>query len=241
MTSSRLPGKVILPADGKPLLCHLIERLKVAESINEIVLATTVNKSDDCLAELADREQVSCFRGSEEDVLGRVVGAADSTAADIVVAVTGDCPIIDPLIVEQNIRMFLNNPCDYLGNGHIPSYPIGMGSQIVRAETLRRVWEMTSDPLDHEHTTLFIRRHPELFSHFYLIAPPDHHWPDLRLTLDEEADYRLIKRIIEYFGSDHPFFSCREVIQLLKSKPDWVAINKMVRKTVIPKLNHKRE
>ena len=234
MTSSRLPGKVMLPANGKPMLEHLVSRLKQVKSIQEIVLATTINQTDDCLVKFAQQQGIAWFRGSEEDVMLRVIGAAESVDADIVVEVTGDCPVIDPLLIEQSIQMFLCNSCDYVVNGHIRSYPAGMGVQIFSLETLKRSAEMTNDPLDHEHVTLHIRNHPELFSHVYLIAPPDLFWPELGLVLDEQKDYELLKKIIEYFGDANPYFSCREVIELLKSKPEWVAINKDVRRTVIP-------
>jgi len=236
MTSSRLPGKVLLPANGKPMLEHLIDRLKQVQSVQEIILATTVNQTDDCLASFAQKHGISCFRGSEEDVMLRVIGAAESANADIIAEVTGDCPILDPLIVEQNIQMFLFNSCDYVSNGHVPSYPSGMGSQIFRLETLKRSAEMTSDPLDHEHVTLHIRNHPELFQHINLIAPPELYWPELCLELDVQEDYKLLKKIIEYWGDANPYFSCREVIELLRSKPDWIAINKNVKRTVVPTL-----
>lgn len=234
MTSSRLPGKVMLPANGKPMLEHLVNRLKQVRSIQEIVLATTLNQTDDCLVSLARQQGISYFRGSEEDVMIRVVGAAESVNADIIVEITGDCPIIDPLIVEQTIQMFLCNSCDYVSNGHIPAYPDGMGVQVFSLQTLKRSAEMTNDLLDHENVTLHIRNHPELFSHIYIIAPPDLYWPELSLTLDEQRDYELLKKIIEYFGDANPYFSCREVIELLKRKTDWVAINKDVKRTVIP-------
>ena len=147
MTSSRLPGKVLLPANGKPMLEHLVSRLKQVKSIQEIALATTVNQADDCLVQFAKQQGISWFRGSEEDVMSRVINAAESVNADIIVEITGDCPIIDPLIVEQTIKMFLYNSCDYLTNGHIRSYPVGMGCQVFRLETLKRSAEMTNDPL----------------------------------------------------------------------------------------------
>lgn len=230
MTSSRLPGKVLLPANGKQMLEHLINRLKQVKSIQEIVLATTVNQTDDPLVEFSRRNGISYFRGSEEDVMLRVIGAAESASMEIVVEITGDCPIIDPLIVEQTIQMFLHNSCDYASNAHIRSYPEGMDTQVFRLEILKRSAEMTNDPLDHEHVTLHIRNHPELFSHVYLIASPDLYWPELGLTLDEQKDYELLKKIIEYYGDANPYFSCREVISLLKSKPDWVLINRDVQR-----------
>jgi len=233
MTSTRLPGKVLLPAGGKPMLKHLVDRLRQVKSLQAIVLATTVNRTDDCLEALAREEGIACFRGSEEDVLGRVIGAADSVQADIVVEITGDCPIIDPLLVEQTIQIFLHNPCEFASNSLIKSYPDGMETQVFPLATLKRSAAMTNDPLDREHVTLHICQHPELFRHIYLIASPDLYWPGLGLTLDEKADYELLKKLIEYFGPSNPYFTCREVIALLRTKPDWVAINQQVRRTVI--------
>jgi spore coat polysaccharide biosynthesis protein SpsF len=163
-----------------------------------------------------------------------VIGAADSVNADIVVQITGDCPIIDPLLIEQTIQMFLHNSCDFASNSLISSYPDGMETQVFTLETLKRSAAMTNDPLDREHVSLHICNHPELFRHVYLIASPDLSWPGLGLTLDEKEDYELLKNLIEYFGPSRPYFSCREVIELLKTKPEWVAINQGVRRTVIP-------
>lgn len=228
MTSSRLPGKVLLPVLGRPMLQHLVERLRAVPSLDEIVLATTTNATDDVLATFAEAQGISVFRGSEDDVMTRVIGAAESAGADIVVEITGDCPIIDPDIVEQTIRMFLHHDADYVSNAHIRSYPDGMDTQVFRLETLKRSAAMTNDPLDHEHVTLHIRNHPEIFRKAHLIAPPSLWWPELGLTLDEEADYRLLSRIIETLAPVNPLFGCHEVLALLRQHPEWVEINQVV-------------
>jgi spore coat polysaccharide biosynthesis protein SpsF len=228
MTSSRLPGKVLLDAGGKPLLQHLVERLRAVPSICEIVLATTTNAADDVLVDFADNHGIVVYRGSELDVMGRVIGAAQMVHADVVVEITGDCPIIDPDIVEQTIQMYLNNDAVYVSNGHIRSYPDGMDAQVFSLDVLVESAAMTSAPLDREHVSLHIRNNPELFPKLTLIAPPSLHWPELGLTLDEEADYQLLKRIIEKLAPENPLFSCLDVVQLLRKNPDWVAINQEV-------------
>jgi spore coat polysaccharide biosynthesis protein SpsF len=230
MTSSRLPGKVLLPATGKPLLAHLVDRLRLVPSIEKIVLATTINPTDDVLESFAREVGIACFRGSEDDVMERVIGAASSVRAGIVVEITGDCPIIDPLIVEQTIRMFLYNACDFASNSLIRSYPDGMDTQVFPLDILERSAALTLNPLDREHVTLHICNHPELFRQVCLIAPPDLHWPELGLTLDEQQDYELLKTLIEHFGADRPYFGCREVIELLRGHPEWAAINQAVRR-----------
>lgn len=228
MTSSRLPGKHMLLANGRPMIEHLIQRLKQVPSLDEIVMATTVNETDEPLVSLAERLEIACFRGSEMDVMSRVIGAAESVGADIIVGITGDCVIIDPLLVEQTIQMFLNNKCAYVNNAAVSSYPDGMNAQVYELETLKESALITNEPLDREHVTAHILRNRNLFPPVYLVAPPDLYWPELQLTLDEQADYELLKKIIEYFGDENPFFSCSDIINLLKEKPEWVKINQGV-------------
>ena len=210
MTSTRLPGKHMLLANKKPMIEHLVNRLKNVPSLNAIVMATTVNNADEPLIELAINTGISFFRGSENDVMSRVIGAAESVKADIIVGITGDCTVIDPLLIEQAIQVFIHNSCAYVNNAAVPSYPGGMNTQVYALESLKKSAEMTNDPLDHEHVT-------ELFSPIYLVASPDLFWPDLQLELDEKNDYEFLKKIIEYFGSENNCFSCREIIDLLKN------------------------
>ena len=225
MSSTRLPGKVLLPVMGEPVLLHLLTRLKSVSSISEIVLATTINSNDDVLEDFASQQGINCYRGSEDDVMARVIAAAESVQADIIVEITGDDIIVDPQLVEQTIRMFMAHNVDYCSNSHIPSYPMGMGAQVFRLSTLKHSASMTDKPLDHEHVTLHIRQHPELFKRIDLIAPPELHWPELGLTLDEPSDYKLLKKIIEHFTNNNPLYSCLDVINLLHSHQDWLTIN----------------
>lgn len=231
MTSSRLPGKVLLPAAGKPMLLHLVSRLQKVPSIAEIVLATTANSSDDVLADFAGIAGISCFRGSEEDVMSRVIGAAESVEADVVVEITGDCPVIDPEIIEQTIQMYIHNPCDYASNVVVRCYPMGMDTQVFGLDVLKKSFSMTDEPLDREHVTRHIRQNPEMFNLLHLIAPQSLWWPELALTLDEERDYELLKRVIESFEDRIDSFSCGDIISLLRSQyPDWVELNEGVRR-----------
>ena len=225
MTSSRLPGKVLMRAAGKPMLEHLVNRLKKVQSLNDIVLAITTNKADDKLEEFAERMNINCYRGSEIDVMRRVICAAEFADADTIVEITGDCPIIDPQLVEQCISIFGANQVDYVSNNNIRSYPDGMDTQVYKLSTLKKSAGMTEDQLDHEHVTLHIRNNPEFFSKINILSPPETHWPNLGLTLDEPRDYELLKKIIEYFEPHNPLFSCREIIALLRERPKWIAIN----------------
>ncbi len=230
MGSSRFPGKVLMPVNGVPIIKYLFERLENVPSIDEIILATTINNNDEPLVEFAKNEDIHFFRGSEENVMKRVIDAASYLDADIIVEITGDCPLIDPQIVEQAIQIFLANNIDYVSNGNVRSYPDGMDTQVFRLETLKQSFNMTTSLLDYEHVTLHIRNNPEIFSHINIIAPPEIYWPDLGLTLDEKEDFELIKKIINYFGTSNKFFSCLDVVSLLKKKPNWIKINKNIKR-----------
>ncbi len=227
MTSSRLPGKVLMEASGQSMLYHLVERLKSVESIEEIVLATTVNCSDDVLIEEAKNLNIGFFRGDENNVMLRVIEAAESVNADVVVEITADCPIIDPQIIEQAILTYVNNDADYVGNANVRSYPDGMDVQVFSLHALKKSFELTSDQLELEHVTLNIRRNPKIFKHINLISPPELYWPELGLTLDEEDDYKLIKEIIEKL-SHKSLFSCLDIISFLKKNQDLLNINSHV-------------
>ena len=220
----------MLHANGIPMLGHLINRLKSIDLIGEIVLATTVNPKDDLLVEYAHNQQISFFRGSEDDVMSRVIDAADSVGADLIVDITGDCPIIDPLLIKETVHMFFISNVDYVSNAHIRSFPDGMDCQVFRLRTLKKSASMTNDRLDREHVTLHIRNNPEIFSHAHYVSPSESYWPELGLTLDEVADYTFLKRIIEHFGSNRSLFSCLDVIELLRKNPEWVKINQSVQR-----------
>lgn len=230
MTSKRLPGKVLLPVENKALLSYLVSRLQRTPSLHEIVLATTTRSEDDALASFAQKEGILLFRGSENNVMQRVIEAAQSVKADIVVEITGDCPLIDPEVIEQTIRLFQHNPCDYASNVQIRSYPIGMDTQVFALETLKKSYSMTNHPLDQEHVTRHIRLSPHLFKQLHLLAPPSCHWPELSLTLDEPEDHILIRNILQAF-SGKISFSCADIIHLLKHiHPEWVFINEKVQR-----------
>lgn len=232
MNSSRLPGKVMLNILDRPILSHLIERLRYVKEINEIVIATTSNKNDDILVNLAKKECVFFFRGSEDDVMDRVINCALSRNTDLIVEITGDCPIIDPRIIKLAINTYKNNKVDYVSNAHIRTYPDGMDVQVYKTEVLQLSQSLTKDPLDKEHVTRHIRNNPDIFSKIDLIAPSELYWPELGLTLDYIEDFNLIKEIIIHFHKkENPNFSCLDVIQLIRNNMKLSLVNKYMKRT----------
>jgi spore coat polysaccharide biosynthesis protein SpsF len=224
MGSLRLPGKHLLEVLGKPMLGYLIDRLKTVESLDDIVIATTTNSNDDVLVEFAEKNEVDVYRGSEHDVMGRVLDAAKFFKADVICEVTGDSSIIDPTLIEQLIQTYLICSAVYVSNIN-QSLPDGMGSQIFSTAALLKSEGMTNDPLDREHVTLHIKNNPGLFPSIYIGTMPSMVFPGLAVTLDEKEDYELLKKIIEHFGNKNQLFSCLEVVQLIKIKPNWLTIN----------------
>jgi spore coat polysaccharide biosynthesis protein SpsF len=228
MDSSRLPGKVLLEVMGKPLLGLLIERIQKVSKINKIIVATTVNPKDQIIEEYCQENKILCFRGSEEDVMGRVLGAAINNDVGTIVQITGDCPLIDPQIISQILNCYLNNDYDYVGNSHIRSYPDGMDVQVFSKNILENSYNITRDKLDREHVSLHIRR-TSTYSKFNIVAPSNLYYPKLGLTLDDHKDYLLIKEIFESFQTNN--FSLIEILDLLNNKkPELKSLNKDVKR-----------
>lgn len=230
MTSSRLPGKVLMPVLGKPILFYLVERLKAIEQIDEIVLATTTNHQDDCLEDFAISNDISCYRGSEEDVMMRVIEAVKSVNGHTIVEITGDCPLIDIEIASQIISIYEYNDVKYASNVNVRSYPDGMDVQVFSLDSLVQSESLTSRSLHREHVSLHIRENPLLFPQVNLLAPPSMYHPQLGLTLDEIDDYKLIQSIINDLYPSNPFFSCYDILKYLDNNPDLLEINNNVKR-----------
>jgi spore coat polysaccharide biosynthesis protein SpsF len=228
MSASRLPGKVMLPLAGAPLLERLIERLRRSRKVDEIVVATTIEAPDAAIADLCNRINCRVYRGPVEDITQRLLGAA--AGADIVVQITGDCPLIDPVHVDETVRLLCESKADYASNGlHANTFPLGLDVRCFTAEALRRSAELSSDPTDRIHGSYFIYRNPDLFRLVGWKAPADLHWPELRLTVDEPADYELVRRVFEALYPVNSSFSAADVLKLLRQRPEWVLLNSAVR------------
>lgn len=230
MTSSRLPGKVLLDLAGKPSLQQIVERLKRSKYLDDVVVATTVNATDDPIIALC--EQIGCtyFRGSEEDVLVRVLDAAKSVSADIIVEITGDCPVIDWRHVDHLIELFYSGEYDYAANIIERSFPRGFDTQVFPVSVLDRVNQLTQDQQDHEHVSLYIYRHPETFKLINWAAEGMMRRPDYEITLDTPQDYQLIRAIYDELYPTNPDFSAEDVVRLLNEKPELAEIVAEVRR-----------
>jgi spore coat polysaccharide biosynthesis protein SpsF len=232
MTSSRLPGKVLLPAAGKPLLEHMIERLRRVEQLDEIVIATTEDASSEPLQALASRLGVGCFRGSEDDVLARVLGAAQAYDAELIVETTGDCPLIDPATVDLVISRFHEAGVDYCANNLERTYPRGMDAQAFPTAVLAEVDTRTDDPSDREHVSLYIYEHPERYK-LHSVTSDRPETGALRLTVDTPEDYELVKTVFEALYPAKPDFSLQDILALFDARPELADVNRHVEQKAV--------
>lgn len=219
MGSERLPGKAMVKVAGQPLLTHLLLRLKKAKRLDRIVVATTRLVEDTAIADLAHSHGVAVYRGSTDDVLERTYEAARAEGATVVVRVTADNPLLDPVVIEQVLLHYLaeESDFDYVTNGGAGSgFAHGMTVEVFSFEALKRAHLEAKLPEEREHVTPYFYHHPDLFrlgSFQY------------RLTVDTEEDLQLVEKIIEALYPSDPTFSIQEIYALLRRRPEWVHIN----------------
>ena len=225
MTSTRLPGKVLKQVLGKPMIGYQLERTRRCHALDEIVVATTTNATDDPIADYVSGLGIAVYRGSEHDVLSLYFEAAEAHDADIVVRMTADCPIIDPEVTDMVIERFLEfiPPLDYATNGIPHTWPIGLDTEVMTFKALRTAHEQTHDPYDREHVSPFIYKQPDRFRLYSALCPIN--LSGERWTLDTPEDLEFLTRVIETLYPEIPDFGYRDVLALLEQKPEWRSIN----------------
>ena len=227
MGSSRFPGKVLADVQGVPALSRLVRRLRRAERLDDIIVATSTSPADDALAAWAAREHVAIYRGSEEDVLSRVVEAQTKMGSDLVVEVTGDCTLLDPDLIDLGVLTFLENACDVVANVRKASFPMGMDIQVFRLHDLADIARTIHDPAVREHVSLYFYEHPERYRIIHLFAPARWRAPDYRFQLDYPEDLRFISEVYRRLEPSHgDAFGIEEIMALLREEPELIEINR---------------
>lgn len=225
MNSTRLPGKVLKKICGRPMLQLMVERLRRCSTVDEIVIATADNPSCDQISELAAEIGVHCFRGSEEDVLARVLAAAESVNASVIVELTGDCPLIDPEVVDLIVSQYFIRGKDYCANVLDRTYPAGMDTQVFSIEVLRKTASLTNDPDDREHVSLFIYNNPQIFTLTNVASDLPDDMSTWRLVVDTADDLVLVSKIYESLYPVNPAFGLADIKELLDNSPALLKIN----------------
>lgn len=223
MGSSRLPGKVLLPLNGRPVLEYVVRRSAAAVKIENIVVATTDHPEDDAIEEWCRENSVDCVRGSSEDALDRYLLTAKLFPCENIVRVTADCPLVDPGIIDTILALHCQAKADYTSNVAPPTFPVGFDVEAIRTSTLKKVSELTTLQSHREHVTLYIREHLSDFVVSNLESGLSN--IEARLTLDHPEDYQVLKNLFEYFPSNLMLFSFYEIMDVIARHPTIVHIN----------------
>lgn len=222
MGSSRLPGKVLRDLAGDTMLARVVQRVRAARSISQVVIATTTADIDDAVVREAARLGCGIYRGPENDVLGRYHGAARAFDADCVVRMTSDCPLLDPAVIDAVVSA-LGPDLDYVSNTHHRSYPRGLDVEAFHRDTLERMARLATSEAAREHVTAYLMERPDLFVTRQVQAAHDD--SDLRWTVDAPDDLALVRTLYDLLDLGHDHRPYREVVQVVRARPELTAIN----------------
>jgi spore coat polysaccharide biosynthesis protein SpsF len=221
MSSTRLPGKVLLEIAGQPMLLQVVQRARQAKSIDAVAVVTSTAADDDAIEQLCQKRGVLCFRGSLDDVLDRYYQAAIHFKADIVVRLTADCPLLDPAVIEQVVRTFHQNSFDYVANIVEITYPDGLDTEVFRFATLEKAWQEARLKSEREHVTVYILKHPELFRLGSVKQAED--LSSLRWTVDTPQDLEFVRTVYSFFPNTD--FGMADIVKVMRAHPDIIDIN----------------
>lgn len=233
MGSTRLPGKVLMKLEGKTILEHVVNRLKLSNYINDIIIATTLNEEDQKIVELAEKIHVNYFRGSEKDVLGRYYYAAKQFQSEIIVRITSDCPLVDYEILDKMLSIFIEkynkNNIDYLSNTDVveTTFPRGLDIEIFTFNAIKKAFLEGKKEYEREHVTPYIYQNPNKFKLYGYMN--DTNYSSYRLTVDTIEDFNVIKFIYDKCYSEKEYFNLNDVIEVLKDHPEIVKLNKYIK------------
>ncbi len=222
LSSSRLPGKVLLHLAGAPMILRQVERVRRAARIDRLVVATSDQPSDDRLAETLAEAGVETYRGPLDDVLARFIGALDAWPADHVVRLTGDCPLVDPGLIDATIGLHLQTGADYAQNRLVDKgFPKGQDVEVITAAALRQAAARASTPEEHEHVTWGVWNHPETYKVVRLEPPVDQ--GQVRWTVDRPDDYEFVRAVYDALYPADPAFTSDDIRAFVRSHPDLAA------------------
>lgn len=219
MGSNRFPGKVLTALAGKPMLQHVLDRLERCEEIDQVIVATSNEPSDDALAKYVQSHGVSVYRGDQNDVLDRYYQAAKQNGAKTIVRVTADCPLLDPKVIDKAVTEFSKNKVDYATNTLHYTYPEGMDVEVFSFSALEKAWKEAKDVLEREHVTLFIRRDSQFRKHNVERDSKDVGHMPFNLSVDRPEDLKLIESILKQFPDEELTYYHENIIKLLQENP----------------------
>ncbi|MFX1446688.1 MAG: cytidylyltransferase domain-containing protein [Promethearchaeota archaeon] len=221
--STRLPGKVLLTIQNKPLLWYLLRRLELVKTPNRIIIATSTSNSNKPLLDYLKEQKIDYYAGDELNVLDRFYQTAKCYNGEIIVRITADCPLIDSTLIDRGLEIFLKNDFDYLSNVHPPTFPDGFDIEIFTFKALETSWKTAKLNSEKEHVTPFIYNNPKLFNIENFQNDKD--LSNIRLTVDTKEDFILISKIIEHFHDSWTKFELKDIINFINQNPNLLKIN----------------
>ena len=228
MSSSRLPGKVLLEVNGRPLLSYMLERISKASTIDRVVVATSTESADDQIEMFCRRENVSCYRGSLDDVLDRYYHAALHVNCDVVVRLTSDCPLLDPAVIDEVVKVYQSRRHDYVANTVPPggTFPDGMDVEVFSLQALEKAWKEARKPSEREHVTFYFWKNSELFSTYRYDLQDN--LSKYRLTVDYPEDFEVIQAVLTELYQQNTLFTLKDIINYLEAHPGIIDKNKKI-------------
>jgi spore coat polysaccharide biosynthesis protein SpsF (cytidylyltransferase family) len=221
--STRFKNKTFAELEGKPLLWHIINRIKKAKHIQDIIIATTTNKEDGKIEDFAKENNIKIYRGSENNVLDRFYQAAKKFNVNIIVRITADDPFKDPKVIDKAIEIFLKENYDYVSNTVKPTYPEGIDVEVFSFSSLKKAWNDAEKISEKEHVTPYIWKNPNIFKTYNFEYKED--LSNLRWTIDYKEDYEFAKEVYKRLYKKDKIFYMEEILELLKKEPELSKIN----------------
>ena len=230
MGSTRLPGKVLREIMGKPMLWYLINQISGSTFVNDFVVASTEKEEDDAIEKFANKHSFKLYRGSENDIVDRFYQAGKACNADIIVRIWGDCPLIDPKLIDKLLGKFIDGDYDYANNFNPAIYPAGMNFEVYTFASLEVIWRETSDRFYREYPFEYVYAHEKFFKTLY--DKNDADLSDIHLTVDYIEDFKLITRIIRELDKKNKVFHLEDILEFIKKHPKLEGLNKDLKRNI---------
>jgi len=236
MNSTRLPGKVLMEIEGKPMLSHVINQTISANLIDDVIIATSTNSSDEPIIAFCEKNNVKYFRGSEKNVLDRYFKCAQKFSCDPIIRVTADCPLVDPNIIDNILEKFERGNYDYVSTtitkqdskwmDSTCNFPQGLAVEVAKFSTLNKAWENAKKPSELEHVFPYVQFHPELFNIGNLQNNEDFSY--IRCTVDHPQDLDFVRKIYQKIPKNKPFVELNDILDIVRDDPKIVETNNMI-------------
>ena len=233
VSSTRLPNKVFSDIKGKPLLWHVVNRLKISACLDNIIIATTDNEADDLIQDWASENNISCFRGSENNVLKRYYDAAKDYNSTTIVRITADDPFKDYEIMDNVINQLISKNADFASNNFPPTFPEGLDIEVFTFSALRKAYENSISDFEKEHVTQYFYNNINDFK--FVSIENDKDLSDLRWTIDTPHDLEMTRKIYNHFADENTIYLLKDILNVLIENPELVKINSKVERSLMYK------